>query len=300
MLGLTITSIAFLVLTGALVGLISSYFGVGACFIMVPVIIYFLETYFGTPPNLSPLIAFGTNMAIVVPTALGGALRHRKVLEKKDARFPTKHYLSFGIPVGVGSFLGALCAFIFFTSFRAHAGLILKMIFGILCLLGAYRFMTAKPVPVEKFTDPNPVKYAVLGIFSGMVAHFIGIGGGLIYVPVLNAILGIPIHMAVPISLATMIIGSSVGAISFMILGRIDQMKQPNFYPPFTFGWFNIIAFLSIGAASIISSQIGPYLAHRTPPKKFKILLAILYVYIGIRLIVRGIFQFQGLTPPIP
>lgn len=297
---LTMNSIMFLVLVGALVGLVSSYFGVGACFIMVPVMIYFLEAFLGTSPNLAPLIAFGTNMAIVVPTALGGALRHRSVLKKKNMRFPTKHYLFFGVPVGIGSFLGSLCAFIFFTSFRAYAGLILKLGFAFLCLLGAYRFMTAKPVPVEKFTKIDPVKYVASGIFSGMAAHFIGIGGGLIYVPVLNAILGVPIHMAVSISLATMTIGSSVGAISFMLLGHIDQMKHPGSYPPYTLGWFNLIAFLSIGTASIIFSQVGPYLAHRTPPKKLKILLAILYVYIGVRLIIRGIYQLQGLTPPIP
>lgn len=297
---LTLTSSLLMLLAGALVGLVSSYFGVGACFIMVPVIIHFLETSFGVSPSLSPLIAFGTNMAIVVPTALSGALRHRRILKGRKMRFPTKHYLSFGLPVGLGSFIGALLAFVFFTSFRAYAGIVLKMGFGALCLLGAYRFMKGKPIPVEELANPSPPKYALNGVLSGMAAHFIGIGGGLVYVPVLNVILKVPIHLAVPISLATMVIGSSVGSISFMWLGRADQVQHPSAYPPFTFGWFNLLAFLLIGVASIILAQVGPFLAHRTSPGKFKILLTILYVYIGIRLIVRGFFQVQGVPPPIP
>ncbi|HID16793.1 TPA: hypothetical protein EYP26_00705 [Candidatus Bathyarchaeota archaeon] len=69
--------------------------------------------------------------------------------------------------------------------------------------------------------------------------------------------------------------------------------------PPFTFGWFNLLAFLFIGVVSIILAQVGPFLAYRTSPGRFKILLTILYIYIGI-LIVRGFFQVQGVLPPIP
>jgi len=34
-------------------------------------------------------------------------------------------------------------AYVFFVSFRAQAGLIMKMVFGVFCLVGAYRFMWA-------------------------------------------------------------------------------------------------------------------------------------------------------------
>ena len=287
-------------ITGSLVGLVSSFFGVGACFIMVPAMIAFFESAFHVPPSLAPLIAFGTNMSVVVPTSLSGVLRHRRELKSKGLSFPTKHYLYFGIPVGIGSFIGALFAFTFFATHRATAGILLKGLFGIVCLIGAYRFMKAKPLPVSELNPPNVTKYSASGLFAAIFAHFIGIGGGIVYMPILNTLLKIPVHIAVPISLATMIIGSSVGAASFGILGYIDQIKHPQDYPPLSFGWFNLIAFLSLGIGSIIFAQIGPRLAHKTSPKKFKILLAIVYAYIGIRLIIRSIYQIQGLKPPIP
>jgi uncharacterized membrane protein YfcA len=117
---------------------------------------------------------------------------------------------------------------------------------------------------------------------------------------VLNTFLSVPIHLTAPLSLATMVIGSTIGALSFGAFGHIDQMQNPSAYPPLSFGWFNLTAFLGVGITSMIFAQVGPRLAHRTSPKRFKMLLGILYVFIGIRLILRGIYQLQGLLPPIP
>ena len=292
--------ITVMALVGSLVGLVSSFFGVGACFIMVPVMMYCFETFMNAPPYISPLLAFGTNMAIVVPTALSGVLRHKKELKRKGAHFPTKHYLSFAVPVGFGSLTGAIFAFIFFTSFRAYAGIILKTIFGVFCLIGAYRFMKAKPIPISKISKVSIPKFAGSGYLSGILAHFIGIGGGIVYMPVLNTILRIPVHIAVSVSLATMVIGSSIGSLSFIILGYLDQLRHPLDYPSFSFGWFNLIAFLGIGIASVIFAQIGPRLAHRTTPSRFKMLLAIVYAYIGVRLVTNGVLQLLGMPSIIP
>jgi uncharacterized membrane protein YfcA len=159
---------AFMVVTGALVGLVSSFFGVGACFIMVPMMIYY-ETFTGVPPTLAPLIAFGTNMAIVVPTAFSGVLRHNRELKMKKLSFPTKHYLSFGVPVGVGGFLGSLAAFTFFTTYPAYAGIMLKTIFGLLCLFGAYRFMMTKPVKVDSLRKPSISSIQAAACSPGLV-----------------------------------------------------------------------------------------------------------------------------------
>jgi len=267
---------------------------------MVPVMIFIFQNVQGINPSLAPLIAFGTNMAIVVPTALSGALRHRKTLHSKDREFPTKNYVYFVIPVALGSITGSLEAFIFFVNFRAIAGLIMKLLFGIFCLIGAYRFLRARPLQLEELEKPVGWKYGIAGFFSGMLAHFMGIGGGIIYMPVLNTILGVPALFAVALSLSTMVVGSLVGAISYSIFGGIDQAIHPADYPPFTFGWFSLGAFIFIGVSSIILAQFGPKLAHKIDPKRFKILLAIIYIYIGVRLIVNGIFQLFGLPAPIP
>ncbi|RLF10910.1 MAG: hypothetical protein DRJ62_04430 [Thermoprotei archaeon] len=297
---LALDVMVYMVLTGAAVGLVSSYFGVGACFIMVPVMIYFFESVYGVAPSLATLIAFGTNMAVVVPTTLSGVLRHRRVLKAKGIQFPLKHFEYFAIPVGFGSLFGAFLAYSFFEAYRPIAGLVLKTLFGFICLVGAYRFMRAKPAPISELKPPNPGKYMASGFLSGTFAHFIGIGGGIVYMPVLNALLGVPLHAATPISLGTMVIGSTVGALSFIGFGLSDQLVHPLEYPPLSFGWFNLIAWLLLGVSSVALAQVGPILAHKTHPARYKLLLAVVYFYIGLRLIIRGVFQAQGLAPPIP
>jgi len=114
--------------------------------------------------------------------------------------------------------------------------------------------------------------------------------------PVLNTLLEVPVIFAEAISLTTMMVGSSVGAASFGVLGSLDQALHPEDYPAVSFGWFNLAAFLSIGVASIFAAQLGPKLAHKVDPKRFKALLAI--VYVGIRL--KGLCQLMGIPSPIP
>ena len=290
----------WLIIAGATVGLVSSYFGVGACFIMVPVMISTLVNVYGVDPSLAAVIAFGSNMGVVVPTAISGLLRHRQELIRKNMKFPLDHWIRFAIPCGVGSILGSLASFIFFTSYRRIAGLVLKGLFGITCLIGAYRFMKARAKIIDELKKPSTLKYAITGLLCGIFVNFIGIGGGLVYVPTLNVLLEIPIHLTIPISIGTMILGSGIGVTCYGILGFLDQLKHPNEYPPYSLGWFNLMLFLLLGVPSVIFAQIGPKLAHKTPPKKLKILLAILYVYIGIRLTINSLMQLQGLKPIIP
>ncbi len=289
-----------MVLAGIAVGLVSSFFGVGACFIMVPVMISFFEKVMGTPAAIAPLIAFGTNMAVVVPTSISGLLRHVRELRKKELKFPLKHYIHFVIPVAIGSLTGSLLAYTVFKAFRMKTGIFLKGGFGAVCLIGAYRFMRAKPLPIKKLNSPSAARYGIMGLISGIAANFIGIGGGIVYMPVLNTVLKIPVHLSTIISIATMILGSSVGSLSFVALGRMDQVLHPLDYPPYSFGWFNLLAFLLIGVPSVLAAQIGPRIAHKTSPKRYKILLAAVYFYIGLRLIIRAFYQAQGLKPPIP
>ncbi len=74
----------------------------------------------------------------------------------------------------------------------------LKVLFGGLLLLAAWR-MVAGPAHVRLHTQ-NAAVLAATGIVCGTSAKLLGIGGGLISVPILT-MLGTPIHVAVASSL---------------------------------------------------------------------------------------------------
>jgi len=272
-----VTFVIWLLLAGAGVGFVNGMFGVGGCFLMVPTMFYLFKGL-DVPVDTAMKISLCTNMAVVVPTALSGVLRHARI-----KKFSWPHYWNFAIPIGIGSLVGSgIAVFV--------PGAILKVLFGVLCLIGAYRFMTAKPRPVDEMPPVEKGKFWPTGIGSGFVAHFLGIGGGLVYVPVLNTILGVPIHQVVALSQATMVIGSSVGALTFVILSLIRQVGN---LPSLSLGYFNLVAWLALVATSIPLAQVGAIVVHRLSAKRLKFLLAILYIYVGLKLI--GVFSWLGL-----
>lgn len=271
------TFVILLLVAGAGVGFANGMFGVGGCFLMVPVMFYLFQGL-GVPTDTAMKIALCTNMAVVVPTALSGVLRHARIKQ-----FSMPHYWNFAIPVGVGSLVGSgIAVFV--------PGTALKVLFGVLCLVGAWRFMTAKPRPVDEMPPVEKNKFWLGGFGGGFIAHFLGIGGGLVYVPTLNTLLAVPIHQAVALSQATMVIGSSVGALTFFILGFTRSLSE---LPPLSLSYFNLAAWLALVVTSIPLAQVGAIVAHKLEEKRLKFLLALLYVYVGLKLI--GVYAWLGL-----
>ena len=260
---------------GAGVGFVSAMFGVGGCFIMVPVMI-FMFTSFGVPLDVAVKVAFGTNLAVVVPTAIIGAKIHMKTGKVK--KFPFNLWKGLGLGAGVGATIGA--------TITAYApGWIMKILFGIVCLVGAWRFLTAKPKPTEEIPKLSMFKGFGWGVLSATFAAFIGIGGGLVYVPLLNLLLGFPMHLSILLSLLMMVVSSSIGSVSYALWGLKTQNMTNSVFPPYSIGYFNYAAFLTLGVTSAIFSILGAIVSEKTKPKILRTGLGLLYIYIGLKML---------------
>lgn len=75
----------------------------------------------------------------------------------------------------------------------------LKAVFALLMVFAAYRMVARVPVRPDGQRVGAPV-LALLGFGAGVVSRLLGIGGGILTVPVL-ALLGVPAHLAVGTSL---------------------------------------------------------------------------------------------------
>jgi len=79
--------------------------------------------------------------------------------------------------------------------------------------------LTAKPLKIEKEAVDNVHTYIFWGFPLGIISGIIGIGGGVLMVPVMVIAMRFKMHQAVGTSTALMILTSTGGIIAYIING---------------------------------------------------------------------------------
>lgn len=274
-----LTAITALAITGIGVGFASGLLGVGGCFIMIPVQ-YWVYTSMGIDSKLSILVAFGTNLAVVFPTAISGAYGH-----SKRGAVLRKAAVVLGITGAAGAMVGSVIA----TFLPAQ---VLKTIFGLAILAGAIRMLTAKPPKVEEQPNENIAVLAACGIVLGIVTGIIGIGGGVLMVPVMVVLLRFGMHRAVGTSTAVMIFTSLGGLMGYILNGLNAGVF--GLYPiGHLIGYFNPESWLALAATSVPMAQLGVRAAHKFPAKQLKYIFVAVMIYMALKMI--GVFAWLKL-----
>jgi uncharacterized membrane protein YfcA len=264
-----------LLITGVGVGFASGLLGVGGCFIMVPVQFWAL-TSIGVDPTIAIRIAFGTNLAVVLPTAISGAIGHNR---KKAVLWKA------GLVLGLSSLVGAFVGGFFAANLPGN---ILKIGFGLAILAGAIRMLTAKPPKIEKEPMDNNLVYILWGFPLGIVSGIIGIGGGVLMIPVMVLALRFRMHQAVGTSAALMIFASIGGILSYLFNGlNVSEL------PPYSVGYINLLQWIILSGTSVPVAQIGARAAHKLPAKQLKYIFIAVMIYMGLKMI--GVFTWLHL-----
>ncbi|RLG39531.1 MAG: sulfite exporter TauE/SafE family protein, partial [Thermoproteota archaeon] len=186
-----------------------------------------------------------------------------------------------GITGAISSSLGAFAA--------SHLpGKVLKTIFGIAILGGAIRMLTAKPPKIEEKPLENVFTYVLWGIPLGFACGLIGIGGGVLMVPVMVVFLRFSMHQAVGTSTAMMIFTSIGGVISYVFEGL-----NVNGLPDYSIGYVNLLQWILLAGTSIPMAQVGVRAAHKLPARKLKYIFIAVMIYMALKMI--GVFSWLHL-----
>lgn len=264
-----------LLATGVGVGFASGLLGVGGCFIMVPVQFWALKAM-GVDPTIAIRIAFGTNLMVVLPTALSGAIAHTR----KNAVL-WKAGIVLGLTGACGAFVGAWIA----TMLPAK---VLTVAFGVAVIIGGLRMLTAKPPKVDEEPSQSVAAFVFWGIPLGIVSGLIGIGGGVLIIPIMVFCLKFKIHQAVGTSTALMIFTSIGGALSFLFNG----LGVPGL-PAWSTGYINWLQWILLAGCSIPMAVVGARIAHLIPAKQLKYIFVLVMFYMGLKM--TGIFALLNL-----
>jgi uncharacterized membrane protein YfcA len=196
----------YLGLAGVLGGLVSTLLGVGGGAIMVPVMILL-----GIPART----AIGSSLAAIVPISLIGLIVHLGLA------FQRLDLAAVGL-LFIGSFSGARLGSI--VSSRSPDW-VLKKALAVLLLMVGLRLAGVYDLSGGDGFQPPSFQFVwliVLGLFAGFISALLGIGGGVIVVPMLVLAFGFPIHVAVVTSLGMILPTSFIGAIFHYRLGHVN------------------------------------------------------------------------------
>ena len=261
-----------ILLIGVFIGTIGTLIGAGGGFIVVPILLIFYD--------FSPQHAIGTSMAVVYLNALSGTFSY--MLQK---RIDYEIGIKFSVAAVPGVFLGAMLSQKFnMNSFSLILGLLLSfMSYSIFSgkRLSVVRVNALEQPQKRRLIDASGQVYSYapdmpiglfVSFFVGIISGLFGIGGGIIHVPLMYSVLGVPVHVATATSHFILAITSLLGVIIFMGLKYID---------------LNYAVFLGVG--SIIGAYLGARISLRTEAVIIKKIIAICLLLLAVKLI-GGVF----------
>ena len=112
--------------------------------------------------------------------------------------------------------------------------------------------------------------YVATGAVAGLTAGFLGVGGGIILVPMMVGLLGLTQHKAHGTSLAVIIPIAIVGMLVYALRGHVD--------------W---VLVATIGSGSIIGVIVGAKLMMKVPAHRLRQLFGVYAIAIAVPLLVR-------------
>jgi len=120
---------------------------------------------------------------------------------------------------------------------------------------------------VNQHATTEPWKLVLIGLAAGFIGGGLGLGGGIVMVPLLVAV-GFDQHRSHATSLAAIVLIAAAGAVSF---GMSDELALG----------IGVV----IGIGGIVGAVIGASVMHRTSPRTLTIIFGIVLLVAGLRMI---------------
>jgi len=190
------------ILVGLVAGVMSGLFGVGGGIVTTPAIQFLLGG--------APYVALGTPLPVIFPTALVGAWTYHRggEVSMRAAAWAAG-------PGVVGSVGGAALT----SRIDPHW---LLLVTAVLIVWQAVRVGRGGDYRIRPRGSTPGWEYALLGLVTGFVSGLLGVGGGIVFVPLVTTLLGMPLKRALGTSLVVIAAVAIPGTIVHAALGHID------------------------------------------------------------------------------
>jgi uncharacterized membrane protein YfcA len=257
---------------GFLIGIVAALTGIGGGVFIVPLLTLF---YAFLPAN-----AAGTSLTTIVFTAVASTLNY-----SRQRRISYKTGVLLAIATAPGGILG-----VYLTTVMSPR--ILGVLFGVFMITFVAVPMSIGPshLGTRHSSDSEASKSVVesywhlshssrrmllgvaLSFLSGIASGLLGIGGGVLLVPILTLIIGMPMHFATATSMFTMSFTSTSEAAQHYFAGNTN---------------FEYVLLLASG--TVLGAQVGAYASKKISGRNLRRIFGLVILVIGIQMITKYI-----------
>lgn len=263
------------ILVGGLVGIASGLFGIGGGILMVPFLYYLMDgsAWSGlvTPIQYQAALAHATSLTVIVPTALSGlvAFRRRQAIEWSTV-----------VPLGVAAAFAALIGSQVGAWLPTSA---LKTIFGVLVLVTGVRILSGRRGSQDGDLAPRTMPRwisVVAGGLVGFLAALLGVGGGVVAIPILLRWAKMDIRSVAPASIGIILFAAPAGVLGYVLAGSALVGM-----PSGSLGFAYLPAAVAMAPGAIAFAPLGARWNQRMHSEVLRALFAAFLVLVGAELV---------------
>jgi uncharacterized protein len=270
---------------GGIVGFLSGLFGVGGGFLMTPLLMMV---------GIPPLVAAASDSNQIVAASTSATYAHYR-MGNVDFKM--------GLALLIGGIVGGTFGVHLMKVLRSvgNADFVIKITYVVMLgVVGSYMFLESlqnlrkKPVETRVVETSKPSLYSravrglpwqmefsksgvtlspivpfTLGVFVGVLAAIMGVGGGFIMVPIMVYLLRMPMHV---------VVGTSLFQILFTCVNVTIMQAVTNFT-------VDIILAVLLLLGSTVGAQFGARLSRRLKGDQLKIILASVVLLVMIQML---------------
>ncbi len=261
-----------LVAIGLFIGAFGTLIGVAGGFLLIPILLFMY-------PDYSPSVITSITLTVAFFNALSGTIAYFRL-----KRVDIKSGLLFALTAVPGAIVGAyLINYLNREVFQYVFGSLLLLVSFYLLLRPNKRvtggFLLKWPTS-RHITDRqyNTYDYAynlplgmVIAFFVGVIAGLLGIGGGIIHVPIMTQILSFPTHIAT---------ATSHFVVAITTFSAIDTHLVEHTFTS------DVGVAMVLSAGAVVGAQFGARLSHKVSGTLIIRLLAVGLAIVALRLLI--------------
>jgi hypothetical protein len=261
---------------GLVAGFVAGMIGIGGGVLIVPFLYFFYAhpdwSGFAFPEAFHPTVAHATSLLIIVPTALRG----------------TWSYSNAGLivwrvalPVAAAAIAGGIVGAHFAIGVPAP---LLKVMFGGFLVASALQLALGRSSDIGGPLRTNFVATTFTGLAVGILSGMMGVGGGILALPLLMHVLHVDLRRAAATSLAIVGAAALASVTTYAIAGMNAVVT-----PAGSIGYVHVYAALPILIGAVLSVHWGTRANQRLNAVVLRRIFAVFFLLMGLQFVIENI-----------